>query len=269
MLKYLAGKWHNLNIFLQMADIWSLGVTLFSLIFGKVPFHDENILALYNKIRTHDLSIPEEPDISPELKDLMRRMLVKKASERITYDKSNPERESISQLFYAFFPRLRDIKEHDWVTGYGLYPMASEVDNCRDLVEVTDKEVQDSIQTVPKLDTLILVKSMIKNHSFSNPFNAAKERFKRDGRSNSAPEAYEILNDGYNIFVYIFVVFCLRFCLRFVCSPESKARLLRKTSSCPKFFYRVFIKICFSEMACFRYFLLLEKKTCLAKAVPK
>lgn len=163
----------------QAADIWSLGVTLFSLVFGKVPFHDENILALYNKIRIQELVIPEEPDISPELKDLIKRMLMKNPGDRIN---------------------LRDIKNHDWVTGYGLYPMATEAENCRHLVEVTEKEVQNSIHHVPKLDTLILVKSMIKNHSFSNPFSN-KDRYKRDGRSNSAPEGYDIYHtdDRYDI----------------------------------------------------------------------
>ena len=82
--------------YLQAADIWSLGVTLFSLVYGKVPFHDENILALYNKIRTQELVLPEDPDISPELKNLMQRMLVKNPLERI---------------------KLEDIKDHDWVTG--------------------------------------------------------------------------------------------------------------------------------------------------------
>ena len=62
---------------------------------------------------------------------------------------------------------------HEWVTGYGLYPMASELENCRTLVEVTENEVQNSVHSVPKLDTLIMVKAMIKNHSFSNPFNPA------------------------------------------------------------------------------------------------
>ncbi len=53
-------------------------------------------------------------------------------------------------------------------------------------------------RSVPKLDTLILVKTMIKNHSFSNPFNSnnnnsgadgpGRSRFRNNGRSNSAPE---------------------------------------------------------------------------------
>jgi [calcium/calmodulin-dependent protein kinase] kinase len=61
---------------------------------------------------------------------------------------------------------------HDWVTGFGVYPLASEEENCLHLIEVSDFEVQESIRHVPKLDTLILVKSMIKNHSFGNPFSA-------------------------------------------------------------------------------------------------
>jgi len=165
----------------KVADIWSLGVTLFSLVFGKVPFHDDNIVALYNKIRIQELTLPDEPDISPELQDLIRTMLVKDPAERI---------------------KLRDIKNHDWVTGYGLYPMASEVENCRHLVEITENEVQNSVHSVPKLDTLILVKAMIKNHSFSNPFNptaaaaGSRPRSSPVGRWNSAPEGYDIYSDS-------------------------------------------------------------------------
>ena len=64
--------------------MWSIGVTLYCLVIGKVPFHDENILPLYNKIRTQPFTFPEEKDISPELKDLIERMLIKDPAQRIT-----------------------------------------------------------------------------------------------------------------------------------------------------------------------------------------
>lgn len=152
---------------MQTADIWSLGVTLYCLVVGQVPWFDNNVLSLYNKILTQDFSFPEEGlDISPELKDLITRMLVKVPEGRID---------------------LREIKAHDWVTGFGLWPLPCEEDNCT-LVEVTDSEVNNSVRTVPKLDTLILVKTMIKHHSFTNPFNQLRSRFQSNGRSNSAPE---------------------------------------------------------------------------------
>ncbi len=150
----------------KAADIWSLGVTLYSLVVGKVPFHDENILALYNKIRTQPFTFPESLSISPELQDMIQKMLVKDPAQRIT---------------------LAEIKTHDWVTGHGLYPLPTEEENC-DLIEVTDVDVDDCVRSVPKLDTLILVKTMIKNHSFTNPFNTIKTKFQNEGRSYSAPE---------------------------------------------------------------------------------
>lgn len=57
------------------------------------------------------------------------------------------------------------LQQHTWVTKGGVSPLPSEEDNC-ELVEVTDEEVQQVIQSIPKLDTLILVKKMLKNHSF-------------------------------------------------------------------------------------------------------
>jgi len=121
----------------RLADIWSLGVTLYALVYGKVPFYDENILALYNKIRTQEVKMPEEIDVSTELKNLIERMLVKNPNDRIT---------------------LAEIKDHPWVTGYSVYPMPHEEDNCQ-LIEVTESEVENSVRSIPKLDTLILVKS--------------------------------------------------------------------------------------------------------------
>ena len=53
--------------------------------------------------------------------------------------------------------KLEEIKVDPWVTGYGLYPMMRKESNCG-LIEVTEDEVENSVKSIPKLDTLILVK---------------------------------------------------------------------------------------------------------------
>ncbi|KAK9497919.1 hypothetical protein O3M35_003817 [Rhynocoris fuscipes] len=148
-------------------DIWSLGITLFSFVYGHVPFQAESIPALYNKIRNENLTFPDKPVISEELKDLITKMLCKDPSKRIT---------------------LQEIKVHDWVTKNGEKPLPSESENCQ-LVEVTDEEIRDVVTSVPKLDTLILIKTMLKKHSFQNPFamNPRTRGLYSSGRSHSAP----------------------------------------------------------------------------------
>ncbi|KAK2582553.1 hypothetical protein KPH14_004844 [Odynerus spinipes] len=190
-------------------DVWSMGVTLYSLVTGKVPWDGAgSIIGVQAAIRSEPLRFPEKPLLSEDLRDLIVRMLEKKPSERIS---------------------LQRLKEHDWLTNGGKEPLPSEADNCRLQVTVTDEEVERVVTKVPKLDTLILVKKMLKQHSFQNPFlpkriartlgsdgdaatesslplertteslaqrgstprNVKSERFQRSGRSNSAPDSYD------------------------------------------------------------------------------
>jgi len=120
----------------KAADIWSLGVTLYCLVVGKVPFQGEIVLAVYNKIRTEHILVPDNIGLSTELRDLIEQMLIKNPLERIT---------------------LPEIKEHPWVTGYSVYPMLEEDMNCT-LIEVTEDEVENSVRSIHNLETLILVK---------------------------------------------------------------------------------------------------------------
>ncbi|XP_023714650.2 serine/threonine-protein kinase KIN82 isoform X3 [Cryptotermes secundus] len=177
----------------KASDIWSMGVTLYAFVYGQIPFHDDSVMALYSKIQSDPVVFQERPPISEEVKDLISRMLHKDPSQRLT---------------------LPEVKRHTWVTKGGTSPLPSEEENC-ELVEVTDEEVQQVIQSIPKLDTLILVKTMLKKHSFQNPFGQRRgvsqgseseghgsssgvtrcEKFQRSGRSHSAPGSYDLLMD--------------------------------------------------------------------------
>lgn len=111
----------------EQIDVWSLGVTLFCLIFARIPFLAEDEFQMFRKIATEDIFIPrrrlkpvspcpppagtslhlqhssspyrsdddlEYEELDDLLLDLMRMMFIKNPEQRI---------------------RLRDIKRHPWV----------------------------------------------------------------------------------------------------------------------------------------------------------
>uniref|UniRef100_A0A3B5LKJ5 calcium/calmodulin-dependent protein kinase n=1 Tax=Xiphophorus couchianus TaxID=32473 RepID=A0A3B5LKJ5_9TELE len=143
-------------------DVWAMGVTLYCFVFGECPFYDEYIYSLHNKIKNKPVEFPETPSISNALRDLIERMLDKNPATRIT---------------------IPEIKLHPWVTENGSSPLPLEEEHCK-AVEVTDEEVQNSVKLIPSLSAVILVKSMLRKRSFSNPFECQGRRAER---SMSAP----------------------------------------------------------------------------------
>uniref|UniRef100_A0A1B6D1P5 calcium/calmodulin-dependent protein kinase n=1 Tax=Clastoptera arizonana TaxID=38151 RepID=A0A1B6D1P5_9HEMI len=163
---------NNANFSGKAADIWSLGITLFAFLYGQVPFTANTVPALYTVVQTQPLVFPTAPVVSSQVSDLISKMLQKNPTDRIS---------------------LEEIKDHPWVTSDGTKPLPSTEDNCQ-LVEVTEEDVRQVVTSIPKLNTLILIKTMLKKHSFQNPFSvesSSSHKFQRNGRSHSAPDSYE------------------------------------------------------------------------------
>jgi [calcium/calmodulin-dependent protein kinase] kinase len=65
----------------KAADIWSMGVSLYCLRFGRIPFERSGVLELYEAIKNDPVEI--EHDCEPEFVDLINKLLEKDPKKRI------------------------------------------------------------------------------------------------------------------------------------------------------------------------------------------
>ncbi|KAI8145736.1 kinase-like domain-containing protein [Fennellomyces sp. T-0311] len=117
----------------KAADIWSMGITLYCLIYGRPPFMSHNLVELMGKISND--SIEYGDGLDPDLLDLFHRLLEKDPEKRIT---------------------MAELRVDPWVTKHGEDPLISEEENCQMVVtEVTEEEINNAISSIASIFTVV------------------------------------------------------------------------------------------------------------------
>ncbi|ETN36870.1 uncharacterized protein HMPREF1541_07857 [Cyphellophora europaea CBS 101466] len=121
----------------KAADVWSMGVTLFCMKYGRLPFEKGQIIELYDSIRA------DEPDVAPETNpafiDLMHRILEKDPTKRI---------------------KMPELRAHPWVTKGGRDPLLSEEENTAEILEPPTEAEMNAAITSNMRNVMTVIKAV-------------------------------------------------------------------------------------------------------------
>lgn len=88
-------------------DVWALGIIIYTLLVGRSPFQAETPQETYSRIRLGSYTFPTEIYINPLAVDLLSKILVPEADERLT---------------------IREVENHPFLNGPGIIPVTLSID---------------------------------------------------------------------------------------------------------------------------------------------
>ncbi|OHS98062.1 hypothetical protein TRFO_35592 [Tritrichomonas foetus] len=153
-------------------DVWSLGIVLYAISYGYLPFEDQSLSKLLQMIVNEEPSFEGDDDVSDNLGDLIRKMLIKDPKERIT---------------------LEQIKNHPFFTQdahgrrYEFESAAIEIMAGRGIGAVLGKEGKDKLrdEVIMKLEILPQRKDdLIKELDQGDVFYKVNEHSQIDSTEN-------------------------------------------------------------------------------------
>lgn len=137
---YAAPEMIKGNKYTKAADIWSSGVLLYSMVAGQLPYDDDNIQRLLQKIVYTDVKYPGF--FTPALIDLLKKMLTKAPDMRIDIPK---------------------IKEHYWFSQFEYSQLTTKfLYESAQQDQVIDKEIIDQLQALG-VDTKSVHEAILSN----------------------------------------------------------------------------------------------------------
>ncbi|KAG9256178.1 putative serine/threonine protein kinase [Emericellopsis atlantica] len=156
----------------EQIDVWSLGVTLYCLIFARIPFLAEDEFQMFRKIATEEVYIPHrrlkpvDPSTSPVGTSLYKRHNVHpyRNDNDLDYEQVDPLLWDLLRRMLTKNPeqriKLRDIKRHQWVMQGIENPVGwlDDTDPGRPSsgrkIEINDQDVSDAVVPLTFLERL-------------------------------------------------------------------------------------------------------------------
>ncbi len=143
------------NNYDEKCDMWSCGIIMYYLLFGYPPFEGETIEEIYDKTLNDPIVIPKDHNISKSAVDLIKALLVKDPTRRISatqvlkhnfFNKSFAVSRSRSNLNAGGLSNIKSRKSgskfHQAIIAYITHNFADyqEVTNLRNLFRYLDKD---------------------------------------------------------------------------------------------------------------------------------